>query len=292
MQRVRDHKRIIKWLLLLSLVIIIIIFAIPWKNTTESNSVVNSEENSKVKKEQQFEEEKGKVVQLIADGETTEFITEKTLTGEILEEARIALNPEDRVIPGLDEVAADKIQIVRVSKITIEEKKSLPYDTEKTQSEELFKGETRILQKGVPGTEKYMYEITQEDGKEVERNLIKKVIVKNPVKQVVALGTRGIVSRGGNMIKIEKIIEMSATAYTHTGRRTCTDIWPSVGIVAVDPQVIPLGTRLYIDGYGYATALDTGGSIKGNKIDLFYETKEEALKWGRREVRVFVLQNE
>lgn len=288
----RDHKRIIKWLLLLSLVIIIIIFAIPWKNTTESNSVVNSEENSKVKKEQQFEEEKGKVVQLIADGETTEFITEKTLTGEILEEARIALNPEDRVIPGLDEVAADKIQIVRVSKITIEEKKSLPYDTEKTQSEELFKGETRILQKGVPGTEKYMYEITQEDGKEVERNLIKKVIVKNPVKQVVALGTRGIVSRGGNMIKIEKIIEMSATAYTHTGRRTCTDIWPSVGIVAVDPQVIPLGTRLYIDGYGYATALDTGGSIKGNKIDLFYETKEEALKWGRREVRVFVLQNE
>lgn len=82
---------------------------------------------------------------------------------------------------------------------------------------------------------------------------------------------------------------MSATAYTHTGNKTYTGIWPSVGIVAVNPKVIPLGTRLYIDGYGYATAMDTGGAIKGNKIDLFFETRAEALKWGRRNVQVFVL---
>jgi 3D (Asp-Asp-Asp) domain-containing protein len=253
---------------------------------------VNSNEGSKGKNEQKSAETKGQVVKLIADGKTTELITEKTLTGEILEEAGISLNSQDRVTPGLSEEVKDKIKIVRVTKKTIEEKKALPYATEQTESDEFFKGETRVLQKGVQGTENHVYEVTREDGKEIERVLLKQEVVKEPIKEVVAHGTRGIVSRGGSMLNIEKILKMSSTAYTHTGRRTCTDVWPSVGIVAVDPKVIPLGTRLYIDGYGYATPLDTGGSIKGNKIDLFFETREEALKWGRREVQVFVLQTE
>ena len=64
----------------------------------------------------------------------------------------------------------------------------------------------------------------------------------------------------------------------------------------MDPRVIPLGTRLYIEtvgnapDYGYAVAADTGGSIKGNVIDLFYETRREALNWGRRNVRVYILE--
>lgn len=83
---------------------------------------------------------------------------------------------------------------------------------------------------------------------------------------------------------------MTATGYTHTGQKTYTGIWPTVGIVAVDPKVIPLRSRLYIDGYGYATAMDIGSSIKGNRIDLFFESRQEAIKWGRRNVKVFVLE--
>jgi 3D (Asp-Asp-Asp) domain-containing protein len=65
---------------------------------------------------------------------------------------------------------------------------------------------------------------------------------------------------------------------------------PTMKVIAVDPKVIPLGTRVYVEGYGYAIAGDTGGAIKGNKIDVFITTKEEALKWGRRTVKIKILQ--
>lgn len=64
---------------------------------------------------------------------------------------------------------------------------------------------------------------------------------------------------------------------------------PNAKVVAVDPSVIPLGTKLYIDGYGYAVAADTGGSIRGQRIDLFFKDNSDALKWGRRTVKVKVL---
>jgi len=59
--------------------------------------------------------------------------------------------------------------------------------------------------------------------------------------------------------------------------------------VAVDPRIIPLGTRLYIEGYGYAIAGDTGGAIKNFRIDLGYNSRSEAMKFGRREVKVYIL---
>ena len=83
---------------------------------------------------------------------------------------------------------------------------------------------------------------------------------------------------------------MVATAYTHTGHRTATGTWPSRGTIAVDPKVIPLGTRLYVDGYGEGVAVDTGGFIKGTRIDVFMETKDEALSWGRRQVEVRIIE--
>lgn len=86
------------------------------------------------------------------------------------------------------------------------------------------------------------------------------------------------------------ITEMEATAYTHTGNQTYTGTWPKVGTVAVDPKVIPLGTRGYIVGYGPVRAEDTGGLIKGDIIDLFMETEAECWRWGRRGVKVIWLE--
>ncbi len=69
-------------------------------------------------------------------------------------------------------------------------------------------------------------------------------------------------------------------------------------VIAVDKKQIPLGTKVYVEGlngapsYGYALAADTGGAIKGNKIDLYYDSHAECLKWGRRQVRVYILPNE
>ncbi|QNB48266.1 DUF348 domain-containing protein [Thermanaerosceptrum fracticalcis] len=236
-----------------------------------------------------IEIKRAKSVGIIADGKNISLNTTAQLVKEVLDEAGVALGPHDKVIPGLQEAADSQIKVIRVTNKNLTEQKDIPYEVERKPEESLYKGEQRVLQKGKPGLEKYVYEVVLEDGKEVARKLIQKIVVREPVKEVVAMGNRQTVSRGGKTLEFERVLNMVATGYTHTGNRTYTDIWPSVGVVAVDPDVIPLGTRLYIEGYGYATALDIGNAIKGNRIDLFFETKAQALKWGRRTVQVFVL---
>jgi 3D (Asp-Asp-Asp) domain-containing protein len=80
-----------------------------------------------------------------------------------------------------------------------------------------------------------------------------------------------------------------ATAYCYTGYRTATGTWPSRGTIAVDPEVIPLGSKLHVEGYGEGIAEDTGGAIKGEIIDLYMLDRNEALSWGRRQVEVKII---
>ena len=94
-----------------------------------------------------------------------------------------------------------------------------------------------------------------------------------------------------------RIITMNATAYTadpaenggNRSGRTAIGLKIGHGVVAVDPRVIPLGTRLFIEGYGHAVAADTGGAIKGHKIDLGCDTKRQMRRIGRRKVKVHIL---
>ncbi len=81
---------------------------------------------------------------------------------------------------------------------------------------------------------------------------------------------------------------MSVTAYTHTGNATATGVMPGYGTVAVDPKQIPLGTKLYIPGYGVGIAQDTG-NMAPNTIDLFMDTNEECIKWGRKSLTIYIL---
>lgn len=85
-----------------------------------------------------------------------------------------------------------------------------------------------------------------------------------------------------------KMLRVEATAYTHTGDRTASGVWPYVGGVAVDPKVIPLGSKLYVEGYGPARAVDTGGDIKGSRIDVFFDTEDECKQYGRKAVAVWI----
>ena len=98
---------------------------------------------------------------------------------------------------------------------------------------------------------------------------------------------------------IEDLGEFLATAYTDDKQsqgkwvgQTATGVKPQVGVVAVDPKVIPLGTKLYIDGYGQAIAGDTGGAIKGKKIDLFMNSREECMDFGKRKIKVYRIKEE
>ena len=95
-----------------------------------------------------------------------------------------------------------------------------------------------------------------------------------------------------------KTLTVSATAYTAfcngCSGITATGINlranPGLKVIAVDPRVIPLGSKVYVEGYGYAVAGDTGGAIKGNKIDLFMPDKQAAFKWGRKTIQIKIIQ--
>ena len=86
-----------------------------------------------------------------------------------------------------------------------------------------------------------------------------------------------------------RTLTVSATGYALRGR-TATGVYTAPGVVAVDPSVIPLGTRMTIPGYGSGVAADTGGAVQGNIIDLWFPTVEQALQWGRRTVTITIHQ--
>lgn len=83
-------------------------------------------------------------------------------------------------------------------------------------------------------------------------------------------------------------ITVGSTAYCLRGH-TASGTYVCPGTVAVDPRVIPLGTKLYVEGYGYATARDTGGAIRGNKIDVWFPSLSQCYQWGYRTVKVTIL---
>ncbi len=190
------------------------------------------------------------------------------------------------------------------------EKSKVSYEVERKASTKLGRGETRVVREGKNGTVEKSYRVVYRDGEEVSRTLLSKKIVAEPVSKVVEYGTSSfVVTSRGDKLRYKKSIEMSATAYDNsyesTGKNpghpeygiTYSGIRTRKGIVAVDPKVIPLGSRLYVESlddrvpdYGVSLAADIGGAIKGNKIDLYFETKKEVDFWGRRPVKVYVLE--
>jgi 3D (Asp-Asp-Asp) domain-containing protein len=98
-------------------------------------------------------------------------------------------------------------------------------------------------------------------------------------------------------LKVVKTITVKATAYT-ANCKNCSGITatginlkknPKLKVISVDPRVIKLGTKVYVEGYGYAIAGDTGGAIKGKKIDIFVPSYKKAIQWGRKTVKVKIL---
>jgi resuscitation-promoting factor RpfB len=172
----------------------------------------------------------------------------------------------------------------------------IPYETKREDDNGLAKGRTRVATKGRPGIKETVIEHVMAGGREVERIVQSEQTIAEPTVEIVKVGTsvpRSPTTGAGPGIEVsrgDRSLVMSATAYAGgtggAGWRTATGTGVYKGIVAVDPRVIPLGTKLYIDGYGPAIAADTGGAIKGNRIDLAFGSREEAIQFGRRTVTV------
>lgn len=220
---------------------------------------------------------------------------------DFLTQQGITLNELDRVEPALTETISENgvVNVIRVEKVTdvVEEPVQFAVVTKKDES--LEKGKEKIITPGKHGRVSKQYEVVLENGKEVSRKLMNEQSVAMKRDQVVAVGTKELtmqVSRGAAETGTEFYVTATAyTAYcngcsglTATGLNLRAN--PNMKVIAVDPRIIPLGTKVYVEGYGYAVAADTGGAIKGYIIDLLMPTKAEAYRWGRKKVKIKILQ--
>lgn len=246
-------------------------------------------------------------VTLNSDGEQLDLMTTSTTVADFLERHEIALGELDRTEPAVDEMItkATDINVIRVEKVTDVVEEKVAYATVTRRDNGLDNGRERVVQEGSEGLVKNHYQVILENGKEVSRELIKKENIKETTDKIVAVGTRqptASVSRGGssssNQAVSGKTFTVESTAYT-AGCAGCSGITATginlnnnrnAKVIAVDPSVIPLGTKVYVEGYGEAIAGDVGRAIKGNKIDVHLPTKDDARRWGRKNVQITILQ--
>lgn len=242
-------------------------------------------------------------VRIIAANKSIDFMTIARPVKEVLKKAEIGFDNDDIIEPDLDTLVGpdEKIRIVDVRSEKIAKQIAIHPETEYRSDKNLERGVKKTVRSGKTGLAEHQIQMTYHDGVLAKKVTLERKIIIPVVNEIVAVGTKPIVrtlvtSRGSYRYTEAKVMEATAyypgpescgkwaDGYTYTGKKA------GYGVVAVDPKVIRLGTKLYIEGYGKAEAADIGGAIKGNKIDLCYETYKEALRFGRKKIKVYILE--
>jgi uncharacterized protein YabE (DUF348 family) len=247
---------------------------------------------------------RAKAVMINSDGKDTVLLTTAPDVGSALGEAQIKLGDKDKIAPGLNTKIAGNmtITVTRVEEKIVKQEMKMDFTNEVKKSDELDKGLVKVIKKGSPGLKELSIKVIFENGKEVKREIAEEKVLKEPVNGIVEEGNKTtFVTSRGQVTRFVRALKMTATAYDASfescGKHpehpqygiTYSGLKVRHGIVAVDPKVIPLGTYIYVEGYGEALAADIGGAIKGNRIDLYYESPADVAKYGRRTVKVYVL---
>lgn len=253
-----------------------------------------------------------------ADGKTkTGFVAQGTVQDAIAE-LGVKLSKDDKVNVKLTDTAKNgmTVTIGRVTYKTVKKTEEIAFTVKETKSGDLYEGETKITKEGVNGKQELTVKQQLLDGKVVEEKTLETKVIKKPVAQEVLVGTKekpvqqtassgvpvsasnGVLyDANGNQVSYSNVLYGSGTAYyAPPGALTATGVPAYVGGVAVNPNVIPYGTKMYIvseDGfvYGYATAIDTGGALMDGSaiVDVYYPTYDDCVVFGRRNVYVYIL---
>ena len=247
-------------------------------------------------------------------GVTLETTSYGETVGELLDRLGVETGVGYQLSEPLSTEIRDGMHITVASIVEAQETYTveIPFEITYCEDPTLPAGEEKIVVEGVPGqmlcTANVVYCNTQEQ----QRNVTEQTMLEQPVRQIVAVGTGEAVGESlpiigdgfiilptGEVLTYTHTEIFEATAYTHTDEGcdmiTANGNRVKVGVVAVDPKVIPYGTRMFIvtkSGsyiYGVGTAEDCGGGIKGNRLDLYMETPADCVAFGRRDCIVYFL---
>lgn len=246
-------------------------------------------------------------VKVTLNGVTSEYNTTKKLVADILADVGIQAT-DDEVTPRMTDVveAGDEIIVSQDDSQIVTVSEPIAYETVEYENTDLNPGERVVTQEGANGEREITYKIYYEDGAEVSRERIGELVLAEPVSQVIEYSPdeefevgKIPANRPTNYSRVEVF---TATAYDASYEDngpwagvTSTGMPMGYGVIAVDPKVIPYGTKMYIEScdgsyiYGYAIAGDCGGAIKGKKVDLFYWSKAQCNQFGRRDVYIYFL---
>lgn len=237
--------------------------------------------------------------------------------GDILRELNIEVDSFDIVNPSLNTEITDScvVDIADVEFKTETHSEEIPYGNVVEYSDEYY-ATTQKVHTGHTGSKIVTSSVMYINGVAASSTVISEEVVDPAVDTKTVIGTRApkyassaktvstldapsdlLLDDNGLPLNYKSVKTLKATAYTHTGNRCSTGVWPEPGYVAVDPREIPYGTKMYIvssDGrynYGYAIAADTGGFIytSSTDIDLFMNTKSQCINFGRRDITVYFL---
>ncbi|MGI6404605.1 MAG: G5 domain-containing protein [Oscillospiraceae bacterium] len=253
-------------------------------------------------------------VTVVADGQEHEVrVTRTDTVDEILKRAKVTLGPEDDMshFPGRTVNPGERIVVERWTRDTVTEENVVPFETVEIASSLLAPGKKRVVLQGADGLALQTYQRVLRDGVVVEKTLTEETVLQPSVSQRVLVGTdcapispydfEWELDENGVPVDCEAVLEKQrAAGYSaRPGAGTaCGYLKAAVGHVAVNPNVIPYGSKLYIrstDGrfvYGYAIAADTGTALMQGivDLDLFYQTYAESCLNGIRQVDVYVLE--
>lgn len=283
--------------------------------TVGENDIVNPAPDAIITEEQKIEIQRACRIYLNDDkfeGEQPKiFYTHAKTVGDFLAEQGISLADGDDVnLESFVKIKNDiKINISRVEVKYEEETKIINFSEVTRETNNLAKGSTRVVQEGRNGAKKLKYEVKLRNGVEIGRTCINSGVVKSPVNKIVEVGTNAnaTVASPEKDFSYSRMLTCTATAYDLSYEScgkypgdpyygiTASGMRAQYGVIAVDTNVIPLGTKLYVEAvdgswvYGYCVAGDTGSGIRGNRIDLFYNSRVEALSFGRRQANVYIL---
>ena len=234
---------------------------------------------------------------------------------DALKKAGVTVGKNDVVSLDLNEAVSGGL-VIFVDEVVYKERtelKTVPFDSVTKKDGSLPKGEKKVTAKGENGQNEVTYREKYVNGKLLDTVQVSEKVIKKPVTQVTAVGTKkayDVKAKGTPISKLgtveldengvpkhyKTVYSGSGTAYTG-GTSTATGRKPAVGLVAVDPKKIPYGSKLYIvatDGtvYGYAIAADTGGFIYDGRtiVDVYMDSYDDCVQWGRKNVNVYVLE--